>query len=159
MPETKRFDLGTILSVTTGRLLTTSRGDGNGIDALYELLGWMTSDSPYTHQLGRFAAECKPWLLRWFPELEGVQAALPLLNTMLGPQELRTGASVRQACSAWLRDLCAATNVRPEYDVPKIPADAHERKDPIEELVAMRGSAEGIIVVDPGQERAGGPES
>lgn len=68
---TKTFPLGVVLTVTTGRLLTKSKSQNdNGIGDLYDILGHMTGDSPFTHQLGRFAAECKPWLYRWFPEIE-----------------------------------------------------------------------------------------
>ncbi len=71
MNETKVFPLRVLLTVTTGRLLTQSRGPrDNGIGDLYELLGWMTNDEPFTHQLPRFADECKPWILQWFPELQ-----------------------------------------------------------------------------------------
>jgi len=60
----KTFDVRVILSATTGRLVTKSQGpDDNGIGDLYELLGWMTDDSPFTHQIPRFMQECKPWLL------------------------------------------------------------------------------------------------
>ena len=72
--ETKQFDLRVLLTVTTGRLLTKSLEPGdNGISALYDLLGWMTNDQPFTHKLPRFADECNPWLLRWFPELAQVE--------------------------------------------------------------------------------------
>ena len=73
MTQTKRFSLRTVLTVTTGRLLTAPTEDGgNGIGDLYEILGWITMESsPNTHQLGRFADECKPYLFRFFPELGG----------------------------------------------------------------------------------------
>jgi len=66
----KKFSLGTILTVTTGRLLTEPKSaDDNGIGDLYKLLDHMTNDSNFTHQLGRVLEECKPYLLKWFPEL------------------------------------------------------------------------------------------
>ncbi len=68
----KIFALGTILTVTTGRLLTKPNDAGNGIEDLYQLLGHMTGEPPYTHSLGRFSEECKPSLLKWFPELASV---------------------------------------------------------------------------------------
>lgn len=141
--ETKRFSLRTLLSVTTGRLLTKGEGPrDNGIGDIYKLLGWMTSDEPFTHQLGRFGEECKPWLLRWFPELsQAVNDDLDL--AMSGPAGKVAGVE------QWLLDLQTIAGLRPEYDVPRIPADDHERKDPIDELVAMRGTDEGIIVVKP----------
>ncbi len=73
MSEMKEFPIRVLLTITTGRLLTASRAsDDNGIGDLYALLGWMTNDSPFIHQLHRFADECKPWLLRWYPELSHI---------------------------------------------------------------------------------------
>ena len=46
MTQTKRFSLRTVLTVTTGRLLTAPTEDGgNGIGDLYEILGWITMES------------------------------------------------------------------------------------------------------------------
>ena len=141
----KEFDLRTILTVTTGRLLTEREGPhDNGIGRIYELLGWMTNDSPFTHQLGRFSEECKPWLLRWFPELVPVNACLDKLDAWIkqsndGPE---TGIFY------WLAEIkLLFPTIRDKYDVPRIPQDDHERKNPYDELVAMRGSDEGVIVV------------
>ena len=49
---TKTFDLGTVLTVTTGRLLTD-------IGNLYEILNFMTGDDLMTHQLPRATEACK----------------------------------------------------------------------------------------------------
>ena len=138
--ETKRFPLRVLLTVTTGRLLTKSKGPrDNGIGDLYEILGWMTNDSPFTHQLGRFGDECRPWLLRWFPELAAVDGTLPLLDGMIE----RNGAEI--GVDLWLKSLPLKT----EYDVPRIPKDDHESKHPYDELVAMRGTDENIVLVKP----------
>jgi hypothetical protein len=152
MAETKRFPLRDILSVTTGRLLTKANGPhDNGIDAIYKLLGWMTNDSPFTHQLPRFAEECKPWLLRWFPELTQVNGELG--NAVNGLDwwisgSLMTGHTAELAVSGWLSRVQADCGLQEFYDVPRIPQDDHERKHPYDELVAMRGTDEGVIVVD-----------
>lgn len=140
---TKRFETRVLLSVTTGRLLTRSEGlRDNGIGAMYELLGWMTKDEPFTHQLPRFAEECKPWLLRWFHELQTATDALPLLDA-----ELAKGQP-ENAVEYWLGTLELAGLPR-EYDVPQIPDDDHERKHPYDELVQMRGTDEGIVIATP----------
>jgi hypothetical protein len=67
----KDFPTLAVLSVTSGRLLTHPRdaSEGNGIDQIYEVLEWMTDDQPFTHQLGRFEVECKPWIYQWHPEI------------------------------------------------------------------------------------------
>jgi hypothetical protein len=148
MAETKRFPVRALLSVTTGRLLTETddQHDGNGIGWLYELLGWMTNDSPFTHQLPRFNDECKPWLLRWFPELETADAALPRFDGMLNVarSDNADAKSIDDTIRRWVNSL----GLKAEYDVPRIPADDHEVKNPIDELVEMRGGrTDGIIPV------------
>ena len=138
MSEPKQFHIRTILTATTGRLLTKSRGgDDNGIGDLYQLLGWLTSDEPFTHQLGRFMEECKPWLLRWFPELS--QAETPEANLLLDGL-IATGDI---GIESWWRSF----GFQEFYDVPKIPTDDHTKKHPYDELVEMRGTDDGIIVV------------
>ena len=144
--STKRFSLRVLLSCTTHRLLTKSQGaDDNGIGDLYELLGWMTNDSPFTHQLPRFNEECKPWLLRWFPELAhaGTDSAMGRLDLLLqsGQPEV--------AIEAWLEHIQSSMPgvLKAEYDVPRIPTDDHERKNPYDELVQMRGTDEGIVIL------------
>jgi hypothetical protein len=143
MPETKTFPVRVLLTVTTGRLLTKSRGErDNGIGDMYGLLGWMTNDQPFTHQLGRFAEECKPWLLRWFPELADEE---PWVQVALAdvPKE-----RVEQEIEAYLM-AAQKRGCKPEYAVPRIPADDHQCKNAYDELVEMRGTDEGIIIVKP----------
>lgn len=124
---TKRFSLRDLLTVTTGRLLTKRRGPrDNGIGALYALLGWMTGDQPHTHQLGRFA-DMGPV----------VDAAC---------NEIRGDSSSVETAICQLVFALGERYGKHEYDVPQIPRDDHERKGPYDELVAERGSDEGIIV-------------
>jgi hypothetical protein len=67
---TKDFPTLAVLSVTSGRLLTQKdASEGNGIDQIYEILGWMADDLPFTWQLGQFVEECKPWIYQWHPEI------------------------------------------------------------------------------------------
>lgn len=140
MNNTKTFPLRVLLTVTTWRLLTKSKGPrDNGIGDLHELLDWMTGDSAFTHQLGRFAGECGPWLLRWFPELAAVD--LGRLDALLAEHGGESGVE------AWVSELEADPRLKAEYVVPRIPADDHERKNPLDELVQMRGSGGGIVVV------------
>lgn len=129
--ETKQFPLRVVLSVTTGRLLT-------GIGDLYYILGWMTNDEPFTHEVPRFMKECAPWLLRWFPGLGNVD--LPSLDrdiTTHGPE---------RGVELWLSNLFAFQGIHQSYDVPRIPADDHDRKNPVAELEAMVGKDRVIVV-------------
>jgi hypothetical protein len=136
---TKQFHLRTILTIATGRLLTKPQGErDNGIGDLYEILGWMTDDSPFTHQLGRFAEECKPWLLRWFPDLQAVGDSVV---QQLDERSDKVG----------FEKLIAAIIPDEIRDVPKIPRDDHVVKNPIDELVEMRGTDEGIVTFQSNQ--------
>ena len=62
---TKDFPTLAVLSVTSGRLLTQPKdaNEGNGIDQMYEVLGWMTDDLLFTDE------ECKQWIYQWHPEI------------------------------------------------------------------------------------------
>jgi hypothetical protein len=148
--ETKKFTLRTLLTVTTGRLLTEPEGpNDNGIGRMYQLLGWMTDDQPFTHQLGRFAEECKPWLLRWFPEIApcGVQSSLDSLDKWRDAD--RTERKT-EFIKMWIAEQkLMFPELKDEYEVPHIPSGTHTAKDPIAELIELRESKEGIIVVKP----------
>lgn len=144
--ETKRFDLRDILTVTTGRLLTKATPDGfNGIDKLYAILDWMTGDEVFTHQLGRFSKECKPYLLQWFPELAQADGRLDRLDELVAADLTK---QKQEAVSTWLTELKAMfPALKDVYEVPKIPRDDHDVIDPLTELIDMRGSDNDIIVI------------
>lgn len=125
--ETKQFDLGTVLTISNGRLLTK-------IDGVYEILNWMTQDSLYTHQLPRAMRECRPWLLRWFPELE----ALNLPSPMAALDRLIELYGASEGCQTWVRQQPESYPlVKSVYDVPRIPRDDHDVIDPLAELATM----------------------
>lgn len=150
---TKTFSARVLLTVTTGRLLTKSKGDrNNGIGDLYEILGWMTEDSPFTHQLGRFAEECKPWLLKWFPELEvaGSSKNIARLDELCENAKARC-ENLESALEMWFKWMMepGTAGLKESYEVQRIPLDNHESKSPIEELVEMRGGkTDGITVLE-----------
>jgi hypothetical protein len=62
---TERFHLGTVLSMTTGKLLCE-------MDDLYRIAEHLTGSPVWTHQLGRVMTESRPHLLSQFPALVGV---------------------------------------------------------------------------------------
>lgn len=119
------FDLGDILSVTTGKLVSPRL-----IDGVCDLLRHMTGESPYTHQIGRFQAECRPHLLRQHPHLRAVDAS----------------GVTRETWLTWLHEQ--KTRFGATLTVMPIPQDDHARRDPLVELTEMVGP-ERIIVVDP----------
>jgi hypothetical protein len=59
------FHVGDVLTVITGRLLTS-------MEALHQLLDFMTGDQLFTHQLPRAADECAPRLREQFPDLAAI---------------------------------------------------------------------------------------
>lgn len=124
--ETKDFELGDVLSITTEKLVSRRHVDG-----VYAILNWMTNDNLYTHQLPRAGKECKPWLLRQHPELRTVDAdGVNETNWLdwLAKQEAAFGATLA---------------------VARIPRDDHTYREPLEELREMAGPDKPIIVVEP----------
>lgn len=125
----KDFDLGDILSVTTGLLVSPRLMDG-----VYDILNYMTEDSLFTHQLPRAAGECKEPLLTQHPQLRGVEA----------PDEFTDGDHV----FAWLDSQKAIYG----DSLPVAPlgtggVGSHERRDPLAELAGLLGSERVIAVV------------
>jgi hypothetical protein len=135
--ETKLFPLRTVLTVTTGRLLTKPDKDGNGIGALYEILEWMTGEAPYTHQLGRFTEECRPVLVDIFPELRmaGVYGEkVPDLDQYLEEHG-------KDGVEKWVAMIQKEfPEIQSEYPIPKINPTSHVSVNPILELVNMMGT-------------------
>lgn len=143
MNQTRPFPLRVLLTITTGRLLTEPKNGGNGIEDLYDILGWMTNDSPHTHQLGRFSEECKPWLLKWFPELRPASG-----DASLAELDARLAADRGSAVNSWLTHLrLIFKELRESYDVPRIPPESHAQKDPLAELIELTENRDGIIAI------------
>lgn len=146
----RTFPLRVVLTLTTGKLLTKSRGDrDNGISDLYELLEHMAGEAPFTHQLGRFGDECKPWLYRWYPELVSVEGRLDKLADWIAKSQDGPETGIVY----WLAEIkMLFPELKDEYEIGQIPRDDHEAKDSYDELVAALGTDENIIVVDTGSE-------
>lgn len=137
----KNFPLGDVLSIVTGRIVSD-----RGVKAFYDILNHMTRDDLYSNQLPRVIGECKPWLLRWFPELSIVLA--PASQDSLSRWIASAPTCPEEGVKMWLAELrMMQPALLEEYAVPQIPQDDHERKDPYDELVAMRGTDEGIVLV------------
>ncbi len=124
-PDARLFDLGDILTITTGRLVASRH-----MAAVYEVLDFMTGDKLFTHQLPRAGRECAPRILEQHPalaavvepELDGEEAAY----RWVAEQKLQFGDAL------WLVPIAAAD---------------HTRIDPFEELALMGVPASKIIPV------------
>jgi hypothetical protein len=127
---TKTFELGDVLSITTGHLVSRRH-----IDGIYDILNYMTGDNLFTHQLPRAMDECKPFLLAQHPELADVTVAdvhgRDEVYAWLDKQEAKFGALI---------------------DVEPVPTEDHTYIDPISELRMMRPDAEIISVVAGGED-------
>lgn len=121
--NTKSFDLGDVLSITTGCLLSPS-----GMGGIYKILNYMTGDNLYTHQLMRAEAECRPELLRQHPALADVKT--PALS---GQTEVET----------W---VAAMAKIHGEtLPVQPLPDGVHAYIDPIGEFKAMK--SEDVLIL------------
>lgn len=125
MSETRTFHLGDIVAAGTGCLVAP-----RGIEAVYEILNWLTGDNLYTHQLPRAGRESAPWLARWFPWYSQIDTSVV------------TKDNWRSKLDEWVA-LYGET-----HSVPRIPRDDHTHRDPVEELQEMVGDKP-IIVIEP----------
>jgi hypothetical protein len=127
MNETRRFHLGDILSVTSGRFLSP-----DGIDGVYRILNWMTGESLFTHQLPRASRECEARLLAQHPDLAKIRI----------PEDL----SGEGPCKAWLAGQVAQYG---EYlEVAPLAPDDHTRIDPATEIGMVAPQANVIELRD-----------
>lgn len=122
----REFDLGDILSITDGALVSPRH-----IGGVYDILGYMTGESLMTHQLPRCARECRPHLLRQHPQLDGV--GLPEVVE-------RTEGAIM----AWLDSVKSIYGETLPVE-PLGPGD-HEYRDPIAEADQMMGNRPVIVV-------------
>ena len=136
--ETKCFHLGDVLTVTTGRLVSPRHVEG-----LYDILGFMSGEDLFTHQLGRVGKECTPYLLKQFPGLDSPQMQFALgeliemLETPSGkkePDKLVTGWISKIISGGYGIDLPLCGEYKDMLKVEKLPPDTHKRIDPRSEL-------------------------
>lgn len=141
----KKFHFSDVLTITTGRLVSTRHVDG-----IYDVLNFMTGDELFTHQLPRAADECRPWLATQFPEL---MEESPAMKEMLDELDNRINPlkGDKQATEVAVTEFL--DQVKEKFKLPEmIPvyelgADMHLHIDPVEELKAMVGD-ENVIVVE-----------
>lgn len=122
--DTRSFPTLAVLSVTSGRLLTEPKpGDGgNGIGQMYEVLEWLTGDAPFTHQLPRFAQECRPHIWEQHPRIKEADAVIEQLCAA------GKSAECQLLMRGWFGDF---------IELRKIPSGSHVAIDPVQELDAM----------------------
>lgn len=122
--STKQFHVGDVLSITTGRLVSPRH-----IDGVYDILGYMTGESLFTHQLPRASDVCKPELLKQHPQLASVNTA---------------GVNSKN-WQSWLNEQVAKFGE--QLTVSPLPTNAYEAKNPLQELHEMAPNAKVIPIV------------
>ena len=75
MTETKKFQIGDVLSITTGALVSHDHMGG-----IYNILDWMTGETLFTHQLPRAMDAAQPALKKAFPALAEIEFPKYLVN-------------------------------------------------------------------------------
>lgn len=126
LPDVRRFPLGVVLSVTTGRLLAPFAD-------LHELLDFMTGDRLMTHQLPRAVEECAPVLLARHPRLAAVSL----------PAEFSGAEDVHR----WVAEQ--AVRLGQGVTVATLDPDDHTRIDPLTELRLLRPDVEITVIGTP----------
>lgn len=112
----RSFHIGDLVTVTIGRRIAPRH-----MDAVYDLIDFVTGVPHFTHQLGRAAEEITPYLHAQHPWLA----------------EIQDPGWVDDADTAdlWLRELVEQHGKY--HDVEAMPADGYTPRDPIAELQEM----------------------
>lgn len=129
---TKRFHLGDVLSITTGRLVSKSHMDG-----VCGVCDHLEGQSLFTHQLVMVADECKDALLAQFPNLAEVKVD--------GLLELLKTEKPDDACVKWLNSL-VEQGYSEWYDVKPLDHTT-DCSNPIGDLVSLLGDSGKVSVV------------
>lgn len=117
------FRLGTVLSVTSDRLLCE-------ITDVYMLLSFMTDDDIYTHQIPLACEICKPAILEQYPDLAKFDAST------ITPEN-------------WRDELSKAVEIfGPGMTISALPPEQWTHINPLEEAKAMFGDDK-VIAVSP----------
>lgn len=117
----RRFHIGDILSITTGKLISPRGTDGRD-----DILSYMTDDSPFVAQLGRFAEECKPYLERQLGEAIKLEV----------PETIKDSLSLYE----WLHTVTEGMGGDPFLKVGKVSEKDHADMDVATELELDHGS-------------------
>lgn len=113
----KKFHISDILTVITGKMVSIRSMDG-----LYDILNYMSKDNLHTHQIPRVMRECKPYLIKQFPELGKVETNFENVSnnsilTLIGVIESELGSY---------------------FEVEQLPEGVHKYIDPVAEMVMLQ---------------------
>lgn len=96
----KHFHISDVLTITTGRLVSTRHMEG-----VYEILNYMTGDNLFTHQLPRAGKECAPVLCALYPELstEALADQLAEMDRRIAGAE-QTREAIAVVINGWIKE-------------------------------------------------------
>lgn len=119
----REFHLGDILSVTGDKLVSPRL-----IDGVYDIMGFLTGQTLWTHQLVVMHGECRRELLRQHPDLEAIDDS----------------TVTRENAFQWL-DMQIA-----KYGEKRLvsPILFCEQRDPLSDLIGMVGKDK-VTVIEP----------
>ncbi len=110
----RQFHISDILSVTSNLLLSSRH-----IDGVYDILGYMTGERVFTHQIPRVSDECRQVLIALHPQLATADV------------EDVTPENHAERIARWVQQFGETLPVR------KLTEDEHERIDPESEMAEM----------------------
>ena len=131
--QSKSFSLGTVLSITDGRLLT------KGLDDVYQILDFMTDDSLQTIAIPRARQECVPALMEAFSTW--IEQAHEDIQTFFASWDGNL-----DSFWAWMETMEAKYGAT--HEVWPIHPEDHVSKDPVQELLDMGVDPSKIISFD-----------
>lgn len=111
----RNFHLGDILSIITDKMVSPRHMEG-----IYDILNYMTDDDLNTHQIPRAMEECRPFLLKQYPNLKNVS----------------TEALQKISWKEWIDKQIEIYGEM--LTVKPLPKDAHQVIDPIIEAKLIR---------------------
>lgn len=112
-----KFHISDVLSITTECLVSNRNTTG-----VYEILNYMTDDNLYTHQLPRAARECKPFILKQYPQLANVDISKVNSDTFASPENHQN----------WINEQ--AEKYGEFLEIEKLPKGEHNFINPLVEL-------------------------
>lgn len=138
----QKYHISDILTITDGRLIAV-----RGMEAVYDILDFMTDDSLMTHQLGRASKECAPWLLKRYPIL-GTPEFIFEIDCLVEMMKTESGKKdTKSLTTGWASKVALKFGIETELDVYPIPPGGYKKKEPISELAEMLGGTERILLV------------
>ena len=144
----KTFHISDVLSVTTGRLVSSRHMEG-----IYEILNFLTGDDLLTHQLPRAIKECEPWLRTQFPKLfPDDPLMIGLLNGLdmiVAEKTMPAGDNATAMIARWVEAVRCAYQLPEHLPVYEMGADMHTHIDPVEEAKAMVGDQRIVTIKIP----------